>query len=167
VQVELASGSVMVTYRIEVPPGTTREALEAQLKASRTAIAERAKQLSRAIPGFNEVLTGPLCVQVCGEAQEQGGAWKDRATSCVDCGTPVAAAPVPLGSMPADLNSALAFDSSSAAPSVASVSWMWLFAGMVAVGVTSISLLVVAKKRANLATGESGDEALLDDLAEE
>jgi hypothetical protein len=100
ITVELSSGSVLVTYVVEVPAGHTAATVTAQLQAARATIAQTATELARAIPGINAVVTGTLTATVCGEAEQRVAAWGA-------CAALEKAAVVPLGSMPADLNSAL------------------------------------------------------------
>lgn len=98
VTVEMASGSLLITFKITAAGNTDFNTLAQQLRLARDAIAQRAAAILRTIPGIAAITVGTLTVRVCGLGLTRGAAL----TTCAGD-----IAPEPTGSMPANLNSAV------------------------------------------------------------
>merc|ERR1719491_1291285 len=97
IAVTLSSGSLLVTFKITADAPWT--SLAQQIRLTKDAIAQRAAAALRTIPGIAEVTVGTLTVRICGAGQT-------KAEALMACAANVK--PEPQGSMPANLDSAVA-----------------------------------------------------------
>jgi len=107
VTLEINPGSVIVTFAVPVPAGSSAAATQQRLEANRERFLALVEQAVTAIPDINMVSTGPVKVRDCGVAQTAA----QTKTACV-----AVAVTIPWvvgGSMPGDLNVALQAQSKS------------------------------------------------------
>lgn len=97
ISVVMSSGSLLVTLQITPGPAADFATVAQQLRLTHDSVAARAAALLRTLPGIAEVSVGTVTVKVCG----LGVTRPNALASCLK-------APEATGSMPANLNSAVA-----------------------------------------------------------